>query len=73
MGVGYLWFAVQKWLHNSILQFYNLKNIALSGYDYVKAENGSITPIQVILTQYNLVELNTAERTYTLDGTHNDS
>lgn len=53
-------------------QFYNLKNIALSGYDYVKAENGSITPIQVILTQYNLVELNTAERTYTLDGTHND-
>ncbi|KAL5467000.1 hypothetical protein EMCRGX_G031165 [Ephydatia muelleri] len=53
-------------------QFYNLKNITLAGYDYVKAENGSIIPIQVILTQYNLVELNTSERTFTLGGTYND-
>eukprot|EP00731_Ephydatia_muelleri_P026753 Em0018g853a len=53
-------------------QFYYLKNITLAGYDYVKAENGSIIPIQVILTQYNLVELNTSERTFTLGGTYND-
>lgn len=58
--------------HCICMQFYNSTNTLFGGYglEYV---NGSIRPIQVVLTQYTETELNASDMSFVLNGVLNTS
>lgn len=52
-----------------LLQYFNLPNITIGGYDFRTMDNGTVVPITMTLRQYKRVELNASIFTYSLDGT----
>ena len=57
---------------NIFAQFYNSTSALFGGYglEYI---NGSIRPIQVVLTQYQQAKLNASDRSFILNGVLNTS
>lgn len=55
------------------VQFYSISSTSIPGYDPVKTANGSIQPIQVILTQYAKAQINPSNDSYIIDTTYRTS
>ena len=51
------------------MQYCELPNITIGGYDFAFDKNNRITPVNMSLTQYAEAYFNTSTNTYILNGT----
>ncbi len=51
------------------LQYYQLPNITIGGYDFKLSSDGTPVPVKITLRQYAEAELDASAFTYTLNGT----
>ena len=50
------------------MQYYQLPNITIGGYDYVLDSSGAPVPLELHLRQYRQADLYASERRFVLDG-----
>ena len=54
--------------NSSLLQYYQIPNLTIGGYDYVEDESGQPIPLQFHLRQFRQADLFASKRSFVLDG-----